>query len=223
MSVSHSRRQYVIATVGGLVAVTTRPAAACIEFLTTEHGPFYPQHSVVPERFDLTRVEPDAATATGDLIHVGGRVLDHDCNQLDDAWITIWQADRNGQYKHEFLDNADQLDQNFGYFGRALAIGGTYRFKTIRPAPYSFAGLNRARHIHFEISHPKLGRATTEMYFGGRKEDQRRRGDEVWLERDSRLRASLIRSPLDPTERSSGGIKFPDDDLPAYRFDLQIA
>ena len=194
-----------------------------MEFLTTEEGPYFPHQLVIPERSDLTQIASGVASAKGELIHVGGLIVGSDCEQLDDAWITIWQADRNGLYKHDSLDNGDQLDRNFGYFGKVRSDKGKYLFKTIRPAPYSFEGLNRARHIHFEMTHPKLGRATTEMYFGGSEESERRKGDKVWLERNSRSRTSLVRSPLNPSERSAGEVEFPDDDHPAYRFDLHFA
>ena len=44
---------------------------------------------------------------------------------------------------------------------------GRYRFKRIKPAPYSSAeGALRAPHIHFDVS-GKMGRKVTQMFFGG--------------------------------------------------------
>jgi protocatechuate 3,4-dioxygenase beta subunit len=199
-------------------------AASCLNFLSTDEGPFFPTGAEILSTSDLTRRRPDGPAANGDVIHVGGKVFGPDCKPLSDVSVVIWQADSNGRYRSARSRNDSRLDSNFLYFGRArTSIEGTYQFTTIMPQPYDYRGLHRARHIHFELMHPDFDRMTSEMYFAGRQDDARREIDEVWQSRDARLRPVLISNALSQAERISDDDLFPVDDKPAYRFNLRFA
>lgn len=226
VTVTHiSRRLCLMGTLGGALTLASRKAkAGCLNFLSTDEGPFFPSEAHISDRSDLTRRHHDGPSAEGEIIHVGGKVFGSNCEPLSGVSVVIWQADNSGQYRTARSDNESQLDPNFLYFGRVkTSIDGVYRFKTIMPRPYVYQGLHRARHIHFELIHPRYSRMTSEMYFAGGEDEARREIDEVWQSRDARLRPYLISSVLLPTDRASDVINFPVDDRSKYRFDMSFA
>lgn len=220
-----SRRLCLKGAVGGAVTIAGQSAAAsCLDFLWTDEGPFFPSDAQILDISDLTRRHPDGPIANGNIIHVGGRIFGPECKPLSGVSVVVWQADNNGQYKTARSNNDSLLDPHFLYFGRVkTSAEGVYKFTTIMPRPYVYEGLHRARHIHFELIHPDFDRITSEMYFAGREDDARREIDEVWQSRNTRLRQNLISNVLSRTDRVSGGVAFPVDNIPAYRFDLCIA
>lgn len=46
-------------------------------------------------------------------MHVGGVVLDPECNPLSGAAVVIWQTDDDGRYRHPEATDHDKLDPNF--------------------------------------------------------------------------------------------------------------
>lgn len=217
-----ARRRLCLAGVfGSALMLTARPVAACPKLLATDEGPFFPENARIPTTPDLTRKSQGGPVAYGEIIYIGGMVFGPECQLLDDATVTIWQADSNGRYKHA-SHRSGRLDARFRYFATVRSHAGQYRFTTIRPESYRFEGLHRARHVHFEVSHRQFGRLTTEMYFDGKEDDARRQTDEVWLSRDPLLRSRLIGRSLNRNDRRSLGLSFPSDDRPAYRYDLRL-
>ena len=76
---------------------------------TTSHqilGPFYPVHATPSKGGDLTRVDGRPGHADGQVIYLGGRVLDRDGNPVRQGKIEIWQANTHGRYTHPNDTNA---------------------------------------------------------------------------------------------------------------------
>ena len=75
--------------------------------------------------------------------------------------VEIWQCDVNGRYIHH-RDRDDDNDLDFQGFGYAVTdSGGRYRFRTIRPVPYT----GRTPHIHVKVMDPRgTALLTTQMY-----------------------------------------------------------
>lgn len=189
--------------------------------LQTEPGPYYPADPI-PQAGDLTQRHAGGPRAKGEVMYVGGVVLDSRRNPVAGATVAIWQTDDAGRYRHPKAPDQDQLDPNFLYFASVVTNdAGTYQFKTLAPRPYTYREIHRARHIHFEARHPDHGRMTSEMYFAGKDDDRRRRQDKVWKSRDPKLRPGLIVAPLPLDDPARCDLHFPDD-APAFRFDLQF-
>ena len=65
-----------------------------------------------------------------------------------------------------------------------LGRDGLYRFRTIRPAPYT----GRTPHIHFKVRLPGRDLLTTQMYVAGDPANAR---DYLWARLNERERAAL--------------------------------
>lgn len=211
-----SRRLVVCASAASLslAAQPARGALACGEpKIETGEGPYYPVGEI-PAASDLTCGAN--GVAEGSRILVRGTILDQRCQPLSSARIVIWQTDARARYLHPEANELPGRDPHFLYYAQqTTGADGGYRFRTIEPQPYDFHGLHRARHIHFEILHQRLGRFTTEMYFAGSEDDARRQIDEVWSSRSRRRRSALIAAPA-----TAGGAEA--DDLPTYQFDIML-
>ncbi len=198
-----------------------RHRTSCDPSLETEEGPFFPVEDIPPTN-DLTRVAEKESIALGDVIYVAGAVVDFDCVPVPGAAVAIWQADRNGRYRHPDAEGQDLLDPSFSYFGRTLTDEeGRYVFKTILPKPYIFEGLHRARHIHFEIVRQGFDRRVSEMYFPGHDDNRRRRGDDVWRSRDPARRAVLISSRMSEPQRDA--FRITERGAPAFCMNFQLS
>lgn len=183
-------RRLVVALLGaaGVGGVRSDASASimCARSCETDEGPFFPP-GAIPERSDLTGPGPPR----GRRLIVAGEVRSSDCRPAEAGWVTSWQADANGSYAHPGAQNAVPLDANFRYFGRQRLNGGAYRLTTVLPAPYQFAGLDRAPHIHF-VFDAGGKRLVTELYFDRPEDAERRRGDAVWNMRDPRTRDTMV-------------------------------
>ena len=151
-------------------------------------GPFYPLVKPLGRDADLTRVRGRNAQASGQIIHVTGRVLNGGGEPVRNARVALWQANSHGRYVHRSDPNtAAALDPNFQGFGlQATDAEGRYRFKTVKPGPYPArtGDWMRAPHIHFEIS-GRFDRKVTQMFFPGEPlNDQDRLFQEVRNNRD---------------------------------------
>ncbi len=197
-------------------------AADCGPAVQTERGPFYPKGEI-PTARELLKFPLDGPAVQDQVIHVGGLVLSQDCEPVSGARVVIWQADSAGLYLHPDAIEGAQPNARFLYYAQTMTDRfGAYRFTTLLPSPYKYAGLSRARHLHFEVWSPLQGTSTTEMYFAGKEEDQRRSRDRVWLSRDANLRNALISAPVDDAVRATGHPAFPLDEFRAYRFDIRF-
>ena len=152
------------------------PAAAAEQLRRTPTqalGPFYPLEKPLDDDADLTRIKGRTARATGQVLHVSGRVLNADGEPVKGARIEIWQANAHGRYTHPGDNNPAPLDPNFeGYARLATDNEGRYRFKTIKPGGYPAGSIARPPHIHFDVS-GKRNRLVTQMYFPGEPLNER--------------------------------------------------
>ena len=204
-----TRRSLLVAAAaaGGLAA---GPALA--ELVVTPQqpaGPFYPLELPLDDDNDLTAVDGAAMPALGDVIHVGGRVLDIDGSAIAGARVELWQANSAGRYHHPF-DNSDrEIDDGFQGFGQTITMNdGGYRFKTVRPGLYT----GRTRHLHFAVLSPDGRELVTQMYFAGEPGNKR---------------DGLLRRIDDPARRAGIIVAFaptPDEpDTTTGQFDMVLS
>ncbi|MGE3817055.1 MAG: protocatechuate 3,4-dioxygenase [Nitrospiraceae bacterium] len=164
----------IVAPVTAFGAPDETTAEACEATPRQTEGPYYPparQRENQDDRDnDLTEVRGQTGRASGQTMYVIGQVRDVHCRPLAGAVVEIWQASANGRYQHpDERDNPRPLDPAFQYWGMdRTGADGSYRFKTIKPGPYS-TGRDRMRpsHIHFKIRHPSVDEFITQMYFVG--------------------------------------------------------
>ena len=153
-------RRCLLAAAAALLAA--RPAAALVPTPRQTEGPFYPESFPLDSDSDLVQVAGQGERAKGTILYISGRVLDASGRAIADARVEIWQADHQGRYHHP-RDRAG-ADPAFQGYGRAESDGnGTYRFRTIRPVPYT----GRTQHIHFALAGPGFERFVTQMYVAG--------------------------------------------------------
>ena len=130
-------------------------------------GPFYPL-TEPSKGGDLTRVAGRSGQAKGQILYLGGRVLNRFGQPVRGGKLEIWQANSFGRYRHPNDDNPAPLDDNFEGFAVVHTDDeGRYSLKTVKPAAYP-VGPSRIRpaHIHFEVF-GKSERFVTQMYFEG--------------------------------------------------------
>ncbi len=163
-----TRRDLLVFAASGLAALGApgllRPASAAALVPTPQmtEGPFYPVAIPADADSDLAQVAGQGAGARGVPTLVGGRVLDLDGQPISGATVEIWQCDADGHYLHP--GDRGPRDQAFQGFGRtATGTDGGYRFRTIRPVPYS----GRSPHIHFAVLAPGRKRLVTQMFVAG--------------------------------------------------------
>ncbi len=161
-------RRSVLVHMGVAVAAAAAPkilmAAELVATPGQTEGPFYPVEFPPDMDNDLVRVTGRAAQATGQVIHVSGRVLDLRGQPRPGSVVEIWQCDANGIYRHPRAAGQGRIDHAFQGYGRTQVDDqGRYRFRTIRPVPYP----GRTPHIHFAVHVPGQGRLVTQMYIEG--------------------------------------------------------
>jgi protocatechuate 3,4-dioxygenase beta subunit len=158
-----SRRGVLIAGSAALILPGMASAAETPTPAQTE-GPFYPRTFPLDTDNDLVRIAGRDQQASGDILHVVGRVLDVNGKPVPRAQVEIWQCDKNGVYHHVNDRSSAQRDPNFQGYGKTVAsTDGGYRFRTIKPVAYP----GRTPHIHFTITAPGGPRLTTQMYVAG--------------------------------------------------------
>ncbi|WP_088280848.1 protocatechuate 3,4-dioxygenase [Ideonella sp. A 288] len=156
---------------------TRRPTPAQTE------GPFYPVDLPRDTDADLLR-QGDVAYARGQPAWLEGTVSDLAGQPVAGAVVEIWQCDVDGHYRHP--GDGDRADPAFQAFGRVVVDrDGRYRFRTIRPAPYS----GRTPHIHVKVKLARRTLLTTQFYVEGDPGNAR---DPLWRSlRDPADRAAL--------------------------------
>lgn len=163
-------------------------------------GPYYPVDWGGDADADLVQVQGEAARATGQVLHLQGRVLGIDGRPLAGASVEIWQCDALGVYRHPRDERGDRRrEPGFQGRGRVTADAtGAYRFRTIKPVAYP----GRTPHIHVKVSVPQRSTLVTQMYVHGERLNER---DGVLNSiRDPRQRDSMI-VKLEPAERLEAG------------------
>jgi protocatechuate 3,4-dioxygenase alpha subunit len=118
-------------------------------------GPFFPREFGQGAN-DLTTLE--GKPVKGEVIEIGGRIVQGDGRPLDNVIVEIWQADAEGR-----LDNP----AFFGWGRAATDAQGIYVFKTIRPG----AAGGRAPHINFVILYSGLMRQLQTVMFFAASDD----------------------------------------------------
>jgi protocatechuate 3,4-dioxygenase beta subunit len=171
-----SRRELITVCLGGAGSVllfgSLAPLFAKSPLLipTSEQamGPFYPVVKPVDEDADLTVVRGKPGKAEGQILYLGGRILNLKGEPQKDARVEIWQANARGRYTHPLDTNKAPLDPHFEGYGVSMTDAeGRYSFKTIKPARYpAEKGWTRPPHIHFQVTTPVI-RFVTQMYFPG--------------------------------------------------------
>jgi protocatechuate 3,4-dioxygenase beta subunit len=108
-------------------------------------GPFYPVRGPRGSDPDLTYYPGREGRAQGQVMELGGKVMDRSGKPLAGAEILIWQANAAGRYSNPVDTNPAPLD----------------------PGPYPEpSGTIRTPHIHFEVTHADY-KLVTQMYFPG--------------------------------------------------------
>jgi protocatechuate 3,4-dioxygenase beta subunit len=134
-------------------------------------GPFYPVRLPADADADLLR-NGNLDYAHGQPAWVEGSVSDLQGKPVAGAQVEIWQCDHQGHYHHP--GDGDRADRSFQGFGR-VTVGqdGRYRFRTIRPVPYS----GRTPHIHVKVRLDRRELLTTQLYVEGDANNER---DFLW-------------------------------------------
>lgn len=196
-------RRSLLARGAGLIAATAAPAwltpalaqgSSLRPTPRQTEGPYYPVAFPADTDFDLLRTGA-AAYGKGQPAWVTGTVTDTRGTPLAGGVIEIWQCDQDGHYHHP--GDGGKADPAFQGFGKVtLGKDGSYRFRTLKPAPYS----GRTPHIHVKV---KLGREellTTQFYVQGDPGNAR---DSLWRRLGEEGQAALTR----PYVNSPDGLK----------------
>ncbi|MDO9400848.1 MAG: protocatechuate 3,4-dioxygenase [Polaromonas sp.] len=155
-------------------------------------GPFYPVRLPQDSDHDLLR-NGRLDYRGGQATWLDGRVTDAAGKPLAGAQVEIWQCDENGHYHHP--GDGDRADAAFQGFGRVIVgADGTYRFRTIRPVPYT----GRTPHIHVKVRLGARELLTTQLYVAGEAGNAR---DFLW----QRLSPAAREAVTVPFERRQDG------------------
>ncbi|WP_341893520.1 protocatechuate 3,4-dioxygenase [Variovorax sp. YR752] len=124
-------------------------------------GPFYPVALPADSDGDLL-VQGSRRYAKGHAAQLEGTLTDTEGRALAGGVVEIWQCDAQGHYHHP--GDGGRADADFQGFGRVtVGADGSYRFRTIRPAPYS----GRTPHIHLKVRLGSRELLTTQVYVQG--------------------------------------------------------
>jgi len=135
---------------------------------SANEGPFYPVRMPSDDDADLIRVEGAVRQAGGDILHLGGRVLDTDGRPIADVRIEIWQCDANGIYLHPGDHRIASRDTGFQGFGHTRSdAAGRFTFRTIVPVAYP----GRTPHIHVKVLRNGRALLTTQLYRAGHSQN----------------------------------------------------
>lgn len=161
--------------------VHAQPAARLPTPSQTE-GPFYPVRLPADSDGDLLR-NGSVRYDKGQPAWVDGTVTDVEGRPLAGAAVEIWQCDQDGRYHHP--GDGGRADPAFQGFGRVVVgTDGRYRFRTIRPVPYS----GRTPHIHVKVRLGPRELLTTQLYVQGDPHNER---DGLWRRLDAQARAAV--------------------------------
>lgn len=191
-------RRRVLAGAAGLCAGLAAPAWLTPALARTHNalnltpsqteGPFYPVSLPADTDFDLLR-NGTAPEAPGQVTWLTGTVTDTRGRPLTGGVVEIWQCDHLGHYHHP--GNGNRADPAFQGFGRVtLGRDGRYRFRTLRPVPYT----GRTPHIHAKVRLDRQELLTTQLYVQGDPGNAR---DVLWRRLGPEGQAALTR-PFTP-------------------------
>jgi len=173
--------------------VRAQPAAARRPTPRQTEGPFYPVSLPQDSDADLLR-NGQLQYSLGEPAWVEGTVSDLEGRPLAGAQVEIWQCDQAGHYHHP--GDRGPADPRFQGFGRVtVGSDGRYRFRTIKPVPYS----GRTPHIHVKVKLEQRELLTTQLYVEGDPNNER---DFLW--RNLGEARSLVTIPF---RRGSDGMQ----------------
>jgi protocatechuate 3,4-dioxygenase, beta subunit len=130
-------------------------------------GPFYPDELPADHDGDLL-AHGNLRYAQGLATTLTGTVSDAQGRALRGAVVDIWQCDHQGRYRHP--RDGNRIDPAFQGFGRVSTDEqGRYRFRTIRPTPYT----GRTPHIHVKVALGGRVLLTTQLYVQGEADNAR--------------------------------------------------
>ncbi|MDB5944907.1 MAG: putative intradiol ring-cleavage dioxygenase [Ramlibacter sp.] len=145
-------------------------------------GPFYPVSLPRDSDYDLLR-NGAMTYGRGQPAWVDGSVSDTSGKPVAGAQVEIWQCDEAGHYHHP--GDGGRADPAFQGFGRVtVGADGRYRFRTIRPVPYS----GRTPHIHVKVKLGGRELLTTQLYVAGDPNNER---DFLWRRMPDPARAAV--------------------------------
>ncbi len=164
-----SRRALLVRS-AGLVAATAAPAwlsparaqgQPLRPTPSQTEGPYYPVAFPADTDADLLR-NGTAAYGKGQPAWITGTVTDTRGTPLAGGVVEIWQCDQDGHYHHP--GDGGRADPAFQGFGKvALGKDGRYRFRTLKPTPYS----GRTPHIHVKVRLAGQELLTPQFYVQG--------------------------------------------------------
>ena len=129
-------------------------------------GPFYPLRPPAYASGDLW-VQQAGSDRRVQSVAISGRVVNLAGCAVVDALVEVWQADEGGRYHHPSAPQPALDDPGFvGYGALRTDTSGGYRFRTLKPGAYSEVALQRAPHIHFQVT-GAYDRLVTQMFFPG--------------------------------------------------------
>jgi protocatechuate 3,4-dioxygenase, beta subunit len=202
LTTTPSRRALLVRS-AGLIAATAAPAWLTPALAqgrnlrptpSQTEGPYYPVAFPADTDFDLLRTGP-AAYGKGQPAWVTGTVTDTRGTPLAGGVVEIWQCDQDGHYHHP--GDGGKADPAFQGFGKVtLGKDGSYRFRTLKPAPYS----GRTPHIHVKVKLEGQELLTTQFYVQGDPGNAR---DFLWRRLGEEGQAALTR----PFVNSPDGLK----------------
>ena len=147
-------------------------------------GPYYPVALPADTDGDLLR-NGAARYAKGQAAWITGTVTDTRGTPLAGGVVEIWQCDQDGHYHHP--GDGGRADPAFQGFGQVtLGKDGRYRFRTLKPAPYS----GRTPHIHVKVKLDRQELLTTQFYVQGDPGNER---DFLWRRLGAEGQAALTR------------------------------
>lgn len=177
---SHSNRRALLTSGASVLAALGTPAwirpswAQARQLRPTPsqtEGPFYPVALPADRDSDLL-LNGRVRYTQGQAAWVEGTVVDTAGTAVAGAVVEIWQCDQAGHYHHP--GDGGRADPAFQGFGRVtVGSDGRYRFRTLRPAPYS----GRTPHIHFKVRLDRKELLTTQLYVTGDPGNER---DGLW-------------------------------------------
>ena len=193
-----------------MTALLTRRAAAALVFAPAllpsalaqsrrptprqTEGPFYPVELPADTDFDLLRNGALQYTR-GEPGWLDGQVADVQGRAVRGAVVEIWQCDESGHYHHP--GDGGRADAAFQGYGRVqVGADGQYRFRTIRPVPYT----GRTPHIHMKVRLGPRELLTTQVYVQGDPHNER---DGLWR----RLAEEDRRAVTVPFTAADGGFR----------------
>jgi protocatechuate 3,4-dioxygenase beta subunit len=167
---SHMSRRLLLGSAAAFgVALPAFAQARLVPTPPSTEGPFYPRSFPVDVDADLVQVAGRGARARGQIAYLAGKLVSTDGRPIGGAQVEIWQCDAGGVYHH--VGGASRgADPNFQGYGRTTtAADGAFRFRTIKPVPYT----GRTPHIHIIVAGRGLPKLTSQIYNAGEPQNER--------------------------------------------------